>query len=308
MSTRQLLWLGIAILLLAGVYLLMKSTSVPVAEEVTLSGLDTANVVAITINQPDDTTRLERTSEGWQLTKPLDWPANYRFVEQALKRVADMRIESEVSSNPERFGEYGVDSTGLSITLETKKKSVDLVLGGTHFASSNSYARLANGESVYLVRGNAKPIFKRNSENWRNKKIVKTPEESMIRFTTEEYSLRRGAESNWELATPREGEAVDETGMKRWFGSVVRLSAVSFAKAEQTAGLNWNKPDNWFEFETDNGTVTHLRFIKDPNGERYFALKNDEPTVYVVSKSIYDQIFVSLRNAVLATQEEKTSE
>ncbi len=304
MNTRQLIWLAGAVIVLGILYFVVRSTSIPIAQETTLPQVDTADVAAITTIDKNDTVRLERTDNGWKLTQPVDWPANHIYVKQALRQIAEMQIESEVTSNPDRFEEYGVDGSGLQVTLDTGKKTVNLVLGNPHSGSSNSYARLAEDSTIYQVRGNPKATFSRKADLWRDRSIVTIPGDQIVRFAMPGLEMRRSQGQPWQLTFPVANDSVDSPVLDRRFDSVARLSATGFVPDDEAAKIDWKRSKDFLEVESVNGVTQRIHFMKaDEN--RFYAKRNDEPTIFFVPKTTHDRIVVDMRKEILAKKDEK---
>jgi hypothetical protein len=304
MKSRQLIWLAGVVIVLAIVYLVVKSTSIPKAKETTLPQMDTSDVTAIMTVNHGDTVRLERTDNGWMLTQPLEWPVNSAYMKQAMRQIADMRIETEVTSNPGRFAEFGVDDNGLHVTLAAGEKTVDLILGNPAPVSGNSYARLAQDSTTYQVRGNPKSTFSRKADSWRDRSIVTIPSDQIIRFAMDGLQLKRDQGQPWKLTAPVVNDSIDTPQLQRRFDTVARLSANEFASAEEAAKADWNLSKESFEVESVNGTVQQIHFLK-ADDNRFFVRRNGEPTTYYVPKTTHDRIFVDLRKEILGEKEEK---
>ncbi|MFH0882128.1 MAG: DUF4340 domain-containing protein [bacterium] len=304
MKIRQLIWLVGVVIVLAILYLVVKSTSIPVAKETTLPQVDTSDVTVVTTVSQGDTVRLERTENGWMLTQPLEWPVNPAYMNQAMRQIADMRIETEVTSNPERFAEFGVDDSGLHLTLVTGKKTVDLILGNPVPTSGNSYARLAQDSITFQVRGNPKSAFSRTADSWRDRSIVTVPPDQIIRFAMDGLQMKREQGQPWKQTFPVVNDSVDTPLLQRRFDTVARLSATSFATGAEAAKLDWNLSKENFEVESVSGTAQRVHFLK-ADDNRFYVKRNDEPTIFFVPKTAHDRIFVDLRNEILGKKEKK---
>lgn len=305
MKTRQLIWLAGVVVVLGALYLIVKSSSIPVAKETTLAKVDTAAVTVITTVSNGDTVQMERTDKGWMLTKPIDWPVNESYLKQAMRQVADMYVETEVTSNPKRQTEFGVDDKGVQLSLVAGKKTVNLVLGNPVPSSGNSYARIADDSTIYQVRGNPKATFSRTADSWRDRNIVTIPADQIIRFAMKGVELKRDPGQPWRQTFPVVNDSIDSPLLDRRFDNVSRLSATSFASEEEAAKVDWVLSKEMFEVEGANGMDQQIHFLK-ADDNRYYVKRNDEPTVFFVTKSLHDRIFTDMYNEITGKKQAAT--
>ena len=133
MQQKQLIWLFgalVALLIIAlmtGVFDSEISTvDVP---EVTIPADD---VEQIRIDRGVQPLELRREAAGWQLTAPMPFPADSTTVARLVEGLAQMELESVVSTNPERYARYGVDSTAQTLTVIWDGTEEQVVLDGNH--------------------------------------------------------------------------------------------------------------------------------------------------------------------------------
>lgn len=313
MSGKTLLYLAIAVVVLTGLYFILASTSVPIAKDETVLDVDTSAITDLLIESELGAVHLQRTDNGWEITEPIQFPAGIGYVRQALARIANMDEESVVTNNPERHSEFGVDSTAILLTVIADGDTSSLLVGSSATGRAANYVRLPGEDPVLLVKGNVRSTLQRPVDNWRDRVIVHPTMRDLMRYTTSKIELYKPGDADWILTKP---DTIYELGTNpqyaRLFSRVPHLSAISFAKDEELAGIDFDRPDNWFEVETVDGKVIHVNFYEEPDGDRIFARLEGSPATYVVSPSIYKQIFEDLEGSLtkmtrIQAQKEKMS-
>ena len=202
-----------------------------------------------------------------------------------------MRIESEVTSNKDRWGEFEVDTSGVVLTVRADGDESRVVVGKAAESYRQSYARPADADNVYLVTGTYKMQLSRSLENWRDKQIFPHEQHNIVRVEAPEYTLIRDGE-NWTLLDAA-GDTlnVDKTKAVQVQSQIARLRTSDFPDEEEYADVNWDDPTSVVTVGLDNGDDLTMQFYLDPNNERrYFVRMGDNEHVYVIFEGIYNQI------------------
>ena len=76
----------------------------------------------IELKKSEFTIRVQKVSGLWQVMEPIAWIADYVSIKSFTASLAELKLESVVSRNPERYGRYGVDSTASVLTLTSGDK------------------------------------------------------------------------------------------------------------------------------------------------------------------------------------------
>ncbi len=294
MKMKQLLILVGVVLVLWVIFVLMDQSSVPTAEENYLVDVDTTKISELEIMNGGSTITLTHRDDGsWDITNPINYRANRRYVSQLLEKLGEMRIESEVTSKQDRWPEFELDTAGVSLTIRQGEKVSSVVLGKAAESYRQSYARYADKPNVYLINGTYKMQLSRNVENWRDKEMFPYQQHQVVGIETDEWNLARN-DGAWTFTVKGEVTPVDDAAATRLQSQIARLRTSAFPTEEEYASIDFDKPDNTVKISIDNGSRLDLSFYLDPNNERrYFVKYANEPTVYVLFEGIYNQIFQS---------------
>ncbi len=181
---KKTLWLSLIFAgLLAAVYLIMNrpgEQSRLVGEGDLFFDFDSSTVTAVHITSKSDTIILERRGTEWFVGKPLSYKADQQQVHSLVGLLANLRLETVVSSNPEKQSMFQVDSTGTRISLFDGTTSVaGLIIGKVGNAVGETYVRADGSSDVALVQGSLTYIGSRPVRDWRDKTIIEVPKEQI---------------------------------------------------------------------------------------------------------------------------------
>lgn len=311
MKMKQLLMLVGVVIILWVAFVLLDRSAVPTAENEPFVDVDTTMIHELEIMSGGTTVTLTKRDAGWYITNPFDYRANQRYITQLLEKLEEMHIESEVTHNQDRWAEFEVDTAGVSLTIrpEGGGEAYRVVLGKAAESYKQSYARYADGETIYLINGTYKMQLSRTPENWRDKAIF-PHDQSMIRaMSTAAWDLVRDDENRWTMTVDGSDVPVKQPDAARIQSQVARMRTSEFPVPEDYAGLDFNSmPDGKLTLGLDSGETATLRFWLDPENERrYFVKYDNDDTVFVIYEGIYNQLFKSVDD-LAADEPEPTEE
>lgn len=306
MKMKQLLILVGAVLVLWVIFVIMDQSSVPTAEENYLVEVDTTAVTELEIMHGGSTVTLTRRDDGsWFITNPFEFRANRRYLSQLLEKLDEMRIESEVTSKQDRWQEFEVDTTGVTLTVRQGSDEARVVFGKAAESYRQSYARYADQPNVYLINGTYSMMLKRTADNWRDKEMFPYEQHNIVGIKTDKWLLAR-TDSDWTLTANGESVPADGAAAVRIQSQIARLRTSGFPTEEETEGVDLSTdPASTVMVSIDNGEMIAIRFYPDPNNERRYLVKmGNDNTVYALFEGIHDQILVSVDDLKMKEGEE----
>jgi len=227
---RRNLWLiGLLVALLVIAYASGTFDAAPTTVDVPTLEVDAADVSAVEIDSPDFTVKAERSAGTWQLTEPVAWLADSSVVSSFVRSVAGMDLQSIVSTNPERYGRYGVDSTGSDVRLSLGSREIHLVVSSEGPDFSTNYVRLGDDERIFV--GSPRLALPTDANRWRSRIVARIPEPSIqtvsVSSPGEDYSIER-ADGGWQFHTSTGSTPADSAGVANWLRSYATLRADGF--------------------------------------------------------------------------------
>ncbi len=274
MNRNKVVWLGGALILLAGVAWLAGAFD---SDFSTLDpprwNVEPKDVSALDVYAPDDTLTFRRDESGrWRMVIPVADRADSAAVARTLADLSAIAVSSVVTSNPDRYGKYGVDSSGTRIVITEKNSEKSLVLGNAAARGSGSFVRLEDDPRVFV----AAPLLTMtvDSDRWRDRTIVSLPASLVSRVvvtgTENDFDATRG-QSGWNITSEGAESSADSASVARWIARFSPLRGDSFVDdvevvvAETVGALS---------FHLDTGTSLTLDIRRD-DGRLLIARPND---------------------------------
>ena len=160
-----------------------------------------ADATELAIRRPDQTVRLTKEGDAWQMVEPLKVRGSGSTVQETLTSVLTARIDREIASAPEAVAEYGLDKPAAVIAVAMKDGTRrELELGSRNPTGVWVYAREAGKPAVFLVGESVLRDATRPVADFRDRTVL---------------SFDRGAVSGVEIVT-RDAAITVEPGEGRW--------------------------------------------------------------------------------------------
>jgi hypothetical protein len=277
MKRSTLILAGILALLTLAAFLVLQrpgEQSISAGDGEMLVSYDSAAVDKIEVKSVSGTTVLQREGSGWMLTVPLRAQADDGSVRQLLSQGRTIAVKAMVSSNPQKQGVFQVDSTGTLVRISTggeERAAFRIGKGGPSY--TETYVRREGSDDVYLADGMLLHVFVRQPRDWRDKAILRLPQESIktVRYsygdTTFVLALH---DSVWLI----DGVPAADYVVRNLIGSLATFSTDDFVDTAVAA-----PPPLSAAIEVEG---VQLRFHKKPRADAFFVITSQGPQVYEV--------------------------
>jgi uncharacterized protein DUF4340 len=113
---------------------------------------DTKDVTGVLLKRGEESVRLQREGDGWQLVEPVKARANRQTVDELLATVLTAKIDREIDPNPTSLADFGLDKPAADVTLTLKDgKALGLQLGAKNPTGVWVYARERDKPAVFVL-------------------------------------------------------------------------------------------------------------------------------------------------------------
>ncbi len=253
-----------------------------------LPGFQGKEVTSIQI-QPmkQDAIRVERTNDGWQLTKPVVYPAQSVAVNGFLEALEDLSPERRISAqelknrrNVEE--EYGFDAPQATIVIEQGDAQRILKLGNYTAPGDEVFAQVVGMEGVEVI--NAEFVNKfvpRQANDWRDRTFIALKGLAFDGLTvanrSKSFELRRETTNGlWHIAKDKPMLCrADNPKIQDLLFKLQEARVTRFETDDPKADLDFyglQPPDLELTFMQGTNRVCAYQFGKSPT--------NDESQVY----------------------------
>ncbi len=180
---------------------------------------------------------------------------------------------------------YELDSTGLVVEVFARTP-LRLVVGKTGPTFEQSFVRFADGDEVFLVRGNWKPRFLLNPTAWRRRKLFDATAEEVreVRLGDRLHLVR--ADTGFVV----NGMPADSQKTTLWLRRLLGLSSFSYLDTLGRDTLGLDEPAYVVEVVTARDTE-RLKVSDRPVGPNrtYLpAVREGDPSIYGVNRTHFE--------------------
>jgi hypothetical protein len=315
MKTKQLaiLFSILVLLILLAVWqrrdVLFKSKQATDQSQLLFADFDPQAAARIELTKPDRQVILTRRDGMWLVSAGTAAPAEAGLVAQLLDRIGQITKGDITSQQPEKFGLFQVDASGLEVkvTDEGGKTLAHFYLGklGPDFASL--YLRKEGSNDTLLINQNLRPIFDR--PDWRKKKVFdfepQQVDELSLEYDDKRFSLIREGDE-WRLVQPEEAKAKQRV-VESMLNTLRGLRIIDYA--EQAEPSKYGLDDPWLRIEAALADGTALELLagnKKDEGAVYYAMRADEEYIFTLPVHQVDRLKRKL--AELKEKEEKRND
>jgi hypothetical protein len=242
-----------------------------------LPPISAAEVDGIEIVATAETLRFARSGAAWTVNGAA---ADAEQVRKLVAALADSAVTSElVARNPVSHARLGVDSAGRRLVVRKGGDVLlDLVIGSPGGGFLSVYARQADADDVYQVRGSLGGMVGRDAASWRDRRIAALVADSVGRI-----AIRHGAV---ETVLARTGDAwmvgdapADSGAVRRLLGALADITAIGFASPAEADSLDFEKPDRRLTV-FGRGADTLLDLLVDSTQAGFRARAASRPDVF----------------------------
>ncbi len=267
MQQRQLVWLIVALLVLLAIAYFSGtfSNEISTIEVPELSFSDEA-IETFSITTGDTTDLVFIKEEGaWVLSSPVSARADSLAVSRLIQNLAGLELETVVSTNPDRYEEYGVGPSAQQITVTMDEESATLTVGRPGPDFQSAYVRLNEDPRVFLTNGQL--YLNREVDTWRDKTVIdlrpQTIEQLAFSSASFEYELavNNGA---WTLIDEGSTTQADSALVARYLNRFTPLTALGFFE-QVDPGTVEESATHQIAFTDSSGSVLTLWLLDQEN-------------------------------------------
>lgn len=299
MKSKTYLYLGILAALLVAAYFLTadsgeKTTSYKLPDS-KLFELDSVKVDKIEIVNKDGKVVLEKSSGEWRVVEPYNYKIAVTLAENAVSGLKNMKLESIISTNPEKKDMYGLSETDQAeVTVYESGVPKGKFLLGKSSAGTSSYVKKPDSDNIYIAdKLNMHDFVKAELNDWRDKGIIAIPKEAVnsVQYIYGGETFLVSKDTTGKFFVGKDSVSGTFDGI---LNTLQKLETNNFKDSTITDFTDFNEA---VIIDWGSNTKTELKFLK----------LDTTPVKYLLKVSGNDQIFlVDETNAknMLKTQKE----
>jgi hypothetical protein len=242
--------------------------------------------------------KLVRQGEAWTLTSPLSAPADATEVDAVLSSLEGMETEEVVAENASDFGQYGLATPRMALTVHVEGVAEPLALhvGDKAPDSRGLYARVPAKPRVFLIPAYLQGTLEKKPFDLRDRSVLHVKRDQVQRVDVGgpegEYSLARaqGGE-DWTVARPIETLAgrwaVDEL-----LGQLesLNMDSVVEEEAKDLKPYGLDKPTRVLTLTLKDGGTRKLEIGNPTPEKKYHARDASSQRVVLIPPALVDDL------------------
>ncbi len=195
--------------------------------------LDRDRIERFSLASPSDTVTIAREEGSWSMVAPVEGAVDSVKLNGFLGEVEELTFASVVSTNPDRHGRYGVDSSASSIAMRVDGDDRVLFVGNTGADYRTVYVRVAGDDRVFATRGRVTVDAK--SDSWRDRTIINVPRDEVTRVEVVQsdvsFAVMRDGGA-WLWRSNQEEVPADSSAASRWIRRFAPLKGDRFGETD----------------------------------------------------------------------------
>jgi hypothetical protein len=271
---------------------------------------DTKDVTEVVIKRPDDTVRLKREGDNWEMLEPLRARGSRPAVDETLANLMTAKIDREIVAKPESLADFGLDKPAADVTLTLKDgKTLGVALGAKTPTGVWVYARERDKPAVFVLGETVLRDSTRPLADFRDRTVLAFDPKAVTGFEVvlpDETLAVDSADGAWRLTKPTALRADTETitdFLDKLSAQKVREFVADGPPSRAPYGLE--RPTRVTIHtgrDKDRVSRTLLLGKVDPAKKGIYAMRPDEPTVLLVGEELWNAVpknVAVLRNRTL---------
>lgn len=258
------------------------------------------DITAVTIHSESGDVVLVSKDGGWQITAPLQTPADARVVQSMLRALALGKITRVVEEEATALAPFGLEKPTMTLTLTAGSQHETVSIGDSGPISSTLYAMRASDKKILLTDLSTKDFLNKTLLSFRKKEVLPVdssqverlrltyPKTEIVLYRTEDKDNKK----KWSIRYPIEASA-DQPEVRTLLMKMDDLKALAFIdpgpqRDEHMKKLT--KPDVRIMVYADGVDHTVKLYQPDPSSGEAFAVTAPEAPIYRINPMMIKEL------------------
>ncbi len=283
-----------------GAYLYFVDAKKPVGDTTTkqkVFSLDAGKIEQVQLTLTAGSTTLKKGTSGWTIVQPVDAPADQNTAGDVAASLATLEQDRVVDENATDLKTYGLAPPRIDITFNVagEKDARRLQVGDKSPTGVGVYARVPDGNKVYLVSNSVEKSLKRSTFDLRDKTGLKFDQEKVdsVELVSKSETIRLvKTGDDWKLVSPVEAPA-DLTSVEGLVGqlhsSQMAILKDSPEDVKDLKKYGLDKPEVTATLGMGSARVV-LNLGSAAETGTYWARDTSKPMVFSINSGVADEL------------------
>jgi hypothetical protein len=276
--------------------------------------IEPAAVSGVTIARREDTVRLARADDRWEVVEPVQSRGEGRVIEELVRNLTLVRVDREIAADPAKLGEFGLDPPVARVTLEVTGRAAPLTLevGSTSPTGAWVYGRADGKPAVLALSEIVARDVARPPADFRDKTVLGFSRRDVTALDLEvegsAIALEAGEDGEWRIVKPRPYPA-DKELIAAFLDALASARVKEFAAEAPTAlgpyGLDRAASVTvWVGKDKDRAAKTLKLGRVDRDKGGVYVMRAGEPGVMLAGEGLWRAVpktVAALRSKVVVS-------
>jgi hypothetical protein len=258
------------------------------------------DVEGVVIARKNETIRLKRTADGWEMLEPLRVRADRAAVDDMVTGLATARMDREIDANPARPAEFGLDPPEAEVRLEIKSGAAPLVLrvGSKNPTGVWVYAREGDKPAVITMSESIARDTGRPVADFRDRTVIALDRRNLtgldLDVGSDQMGLVADEPGKWRIVKPRALRA-DSGMVAEFLEKLEGAKAIEFVDdtPKSLAPYGLDKPARvtvWLGKDKDRSSRTLLIGHPAPEKKGVYVKREGESGVILTAEALWTSL------------------
>jgi hypothetical protein len=255
------------------------------------------DVEGVVIARKNETIRLKRTADGWEMLEPVRVRADRAAVDDMVTGLATARMDREVDANPARPADFGLDPPEAEVRLEVKGAAAPLVLrvGSKNPTGVWVYAREGDKPAVITMSESIARDTGRPVADFRDRTVIAFDRRNLtgldLDVAGDQMALAADEPGKWRIVKPRPLRA-DSEMVAEFLEKLEGAKAIEFVDdaPKSLAPYGLDKPARvtaWLGKDKDRSSRTLLIGRLEPSKKGVYVKRDGESSVLLTAEALW---------------------
>jgi hypothetical protein len=254
------------------------------------------DVEGVTIVRRNDTIRLKRTADGWDMLEPIKARADRGAVDDMVASLATARMDREIDPNPAKPADFGLDPPEADVRLDVKGAApLVLRVGAKNPTGVWVYAREGAKPAVITLSEGISRDTSRPVADFRDRSVIAFDRKNVtglnLDVAGDQIGLSTDEPGKWRIVKPSSYRA-DADVVTEFLDKLEAAKTLEFVddapKSLVPYGLD--KPSRvtvWLGRDKDRSSRTLLVGRAAPDKKGVYVKRDGEPSVLLTAEALW---------------------
>jgi len=258
------------------------------------------DVEGVTLVRKDETVRLKRTADGWEMLEPVKARGDRSVIDDMVTSLATARVDREIDPNPAKPADFGLDPQQAEVRLEVKGRAEPLVLhvGGKNPTGVWVYAREGAKPAVVTLSESVSRDATRPTADFRDRTVITFDRRGVTGIDLDvggdQMAVSADEPGKWRIVKPRAIRA-DSDMIAEFLDKLEGAKAMEFVDdaPKSLAPYGLDKPTRvtlWLGKDKDRSSRTLLVGRAVPEKKGVYVKRDGEPGVILTAEALWNAL------------------